>query len=195
MLTSKYDKALTRLQKSLVSSDKLDDARAVQEERHRVKKIEVYLSAIAIIKGNVASNNTTTPRPQKESSLLKSKAPADAIKFNDHYYKAFVAPTTWAVAKEKCERLGGHLAAIGDAQEDEFLKRMFHRKDYWFGLYDKGGGKWAWVDGSSVLYNAINRNRNDGGFLRYGIQDGQMNWEPDHNESRYATGYICEWDK
>jgi hypothetical protein len=59
-LTSKYDSALDRLQKSLVSSSKLDDARAVQKERESVKNNESYISAKAII----VSSNSTKPVAQ-----------------------------------------------------------------------------------------------------------------------------------
>lgn len=44
-LISRYDQALERLQKDLVSSDKLDDARAVKDERERVQTSDTYQSA------------------------------------------------------------------------------------------------------------------------------------------------------
>lgn len=47
-LTAKYDKALAGLQKSLVSSDNFDDAKAVQAERRAIEASESYTEAKAL---------------------------------------------------------------------------------------------------------------------------------------------------
>ena len=51
-LAVKYDQALERLQRSLVSASKLDDAKAVQEERNRVEQEEPVKSAHALIRSS-----------------------------------------------------------------------------------------------------------------------------------------------
>ena len=61
-LTRRYDQALERLQKSLVSSGKLDDARAVQEERQRVQNSEIVSAA-----KNSIVNNIRTQKQDKVS--------------------------------------------------------------------------------------------------------------------------------
>jgi len=56
-LISKYDHALEQLQKSLVSSDKLDEARTVQEERGSIRAGESYTTAMAVIR------SLSSPKP------------------------------------------------------------------------------------------------------------------------------------
>jgi hypothetical protein len=60
-LTGKYDKALERLQKSLVSSDKFDDARATQAERKSVQETDVYKNAKAILVPHTSISTKVTP--------------------------------------------------------------------------------------------------------------------------------------
>jgi hypothetical protein len=48
-LASKYDQALERLQRALVSSSKLDDAKAVQDERKRIEVSEDVVVAKAMV--------------------------------------------------------------------------------------------------------------------------------------------------
>jgi len=67
-LTSKYDQALERLQRSLVSSDKLDDAKAVQEERKRVRNTEVVSAAKTLISA------CTAPEKPKATSTARKRA-------------------------------------------------------------------------------------------------------------------------
>ena len=64
-LTLKYDKALERLQKSLVSSSKLDDAKAIQEERKGVKESKPYTSASKYVTELAAKT------PKISSSIIK----------------------------------------------------------------------------------------------------------------------------
>ena len=66
-LTSKYDLALGRLQKSLVSSSMLDEAKAVQEERKGVKEREPYTSASRYVTELAAKATPRTPRTSSSS--------------------------------------------------------------------------------------------------------------------------------
>jgi len=47
--------------------------------------------------------------------------PEDAVEFNGHYYKAFEEKMLWTEAKAYCESLGGHLATITSAEENDFI--------------------------------------------------------------------------
>lgn len=62
-LAASYDKALDQLQKTLVASDRLDDARKVQDERNRVRKSDEYQVAETFLKshgvGNSSAGNAT----------------------------------------------------------------------------------------------------------------------------------------
>ncbi len=78
LLTAKYDKALERLQRSLVSSSKLDNAKVVQEERKRVATSEsVTQATLALRKMSASSSPTTqlhkeTERAHIPGNLLKN---------------------------------------------------------------------------------------------------------------------------
>ena len=70
-LASKYDQALERLQKTLVSSSKIDEAKAVQAERQTVEKSDIVVNSMAFRK------KTTQPKPVKiikptQGKLLKN---------------------------------------------------------------------------------------------------------------------------
>ena len=72
-LASKYDLALGRLQKSLVSSNKLDEAKAVQEERTGVKEREPYTSASRYVTELAAKATLRTPKTSSSSSNKTEK--------------------------------------------------------------------------------------------------------------------------
>ncbi len=56
-LTSQYDSALAQLQKSLVSSGKLDDAKAIQEERQRCLEAPFYANAKGMLDQYAQASN------------------------------------------------------------------------------------------------------------------------------------------
>ncbi len=75
LLAARYDKALEGLQRRLVVSDKLDQARAVQNERKQVKTSAHYLTA----KEMVASTSKPTPvqskpKPKGDPSWISREA-------------------------------------------------------------------------------------------------------------------------
>ena len=84
-LATKYDKALERLQKSLVSTSKIADAKAVQAERRSVQQSSTVTAAKASIARhrNASRNNTSSrdsnikkvlPRPSYGNNLLKNSS-------------------------------------------------------------------------------------------------------------------------
>ena len=68
-LAAKYDQALEGLQKSLVSSDNFDDAKAVQAERKRVKESKTYADARKHITAHATTivPAKTTPQPKSKT--------------------------------------------------------------------------------------------------------------------------------
>ena len=80
-LTSQYDQALERLQKRLVSSSKLDDAKAVQEQRKQVQDTETLKSAKSHLTSHGAVKNlagvvkqsTTTQKEDKYTLTVITK--------------------------------------------------------------------------------------------------------------------------
>ncbi len=78
---------------------------------------------------------------------------------HDYY---FLQPGTWIEAQLKAQALGGHLATINDAAENEWIRSTFANyggqpQAVWIGLTDRTTeGTFAWVDGSPVGYTNWN---------------------------------------
>ncbi len=81
-LTAKYDQALERLQRSLVSSDKLTDAQRVQDERQRVQASELVSnskSAIAAYKPPKEDKTPPGARPNPPSVTRPRLRPTQSV--------------------------------------------------------------------------------------------------------------------
>jgi hypothetical protein len=123
--------------------------------------------------------------------------PADAVFFNGNWYRVYLEKTTWRRAEEKCQRLGGHLAVVPDAQTEAFIVGLANKLVLWLGGTDeKVEGRWMWVDGKEMTYR--------GGWTR-----GEPKPQPQRNylalgaygkwydapDQWRCVGYICEWRK
>ena len=78
-LASKYDKALAQLQKSLVRSGKLDDAKTVHEERERIANSKPVIQAKLKIKKVV--ENKSSLKFKKKNNSHSSKRAKTKVKF------------------------------------------------------------------------------------------------------------------
>ena len=83
--------------------------------------------------------------------------------FNGHTYKLFNESLTWQEAQEKCESMGGHLAAINSIEENEFIFTILDSSitqndgGVWLGGYGtKGasGTSWQWVTDEPMNFTA-----------------------------------------
>lgn len=134
--------------------------------------------------------------------------PTDAFPYSGHNYCLFSAGTcnTFDEAKKYCESLGGHLATITTAEENDALHRYITSlgvETAYFGLTDRDTeGKWEWVTGESVDYqnwhsgepNAENRNEDYAEFY-WKYTDGTWNdgdWS--NLTASDSNAFICEWD-
>ncbi|MEI6783705.1 MAG: FG-GAP-like repeat-containing protein, partial [Verrucomicrobiota bacterium] len=74
-------------------------------------------------------------------------------RFNGHSYVLTDAATDWASAEAAAVALGGHLATINSADENNFLYQAFSRSaNVWIGLNLFTGGQWVWSSGDPVSY-------------------------------------------
>ena len=79
--------------------------------------------------------------------------------YNGHSYYRSTSSATWTNAKSNCEAMGGHLATISDANENNFLFNTW--PSGWIGLYqDKTGafysepnGGWRWTENEVSDYD------------------------------------------
>lgn len=132
---------------------------------------------------------------------------ADAVRFsegNGNYYKIVTAKCSWDQAKVICEGMGGHLATITSADENEFCYNMFARSgetNCWIGATDADSeGNWKWVTGEPFSYKSFPSGEPNGGkeanalqyyFAYKNISDGL--WD-DHVATKKIS-FMCEWEE
>lgn len=141
----------------------------------------------------------------QEKVLAAQNIPSAAQKFGENYYMVFNERESWTDAKEKCEKMGGHLATITSKKENEFVYNLVEKADggnAWIGLYNVGDSKnenWKWVTGEKVLYE--NWKSGEPSFYSYGNIESYVGffngieWNDFVDESGEVDSYVCEWEK
>jgi hypothetical protein len=142
---------------------------------------------------------------QKEFDEFKagSSRPADAVKFGGKFYKVYDTNLTWHEAKKKCEQVGGRLAVIDSAEENEFVVGLVKKSkvvEVWLGATDeKKEGEWVWVTGKRMTYRNWERtqpnNKPPGEHYLMLVlgQDGRWSDQPDKSV-QHKPGFVCQWD-
>lgn len=154
------------------------------------------------------ASNAMPSTSEKSAGKLEQPIPSDAESFGEHHYKFFTLDSvnTWEDAKAYCESLGGHLAVITSAEENNFLYQLMVDAGYtnaYFGLTDSyDEGKWIWMDGSEPVYtnwhsgepNSENSSE-DYGMFYWKYTDGTWN-DGDFGKrtNKGGTTFICEWN-
>ena len=128
-----------------------------------------------------------------ESAGVRSK-PKNVVKFGGHEYALITEQVTWHVARRLCEEMGGHLAVIETAAENDSLLAFCKasKTEPWIGATDEvKEGLWTWVDGSAVSIALHQDNAN--GIQHYLLYHaGLGTWDDGDGGSRHL--FVCEWD-
>jgi len=129
-----------------------------------------------------------------------------------HHYRIYKGVPTWVEAKAFCDVLGGHLATLTTAEENEFVYQFMRDSGFltaYFGLSDEERtGNWEWVTGEPFAYSNWHPGEpSRSPRERYGMYL-YLHTEGTWNDSHfYETGYpigsgidrgcsfICEWDE
>lgn len=131
--------------------------------------------------------------------------PDGAVTYNGHSYYCFDnGIQTWHEAEAYCESLGGHLAVIEDADENNFLYNYMLScglESAYFGCSDfEEEGNWKWVVGNSTYFNWAEAEPNseteneDYAMFYYKYTDGKWNdGDFADNTADGGKAYICEW--
>lgn len=150
------------------------------------------------------------------STVLKSSA-AETDTYNGHTYQVFDTPMSWHDAKDYCESLGGHLAAITSSDEENYIAQFVDKGKktaYWVGLTDENNeGVWEWVTGEKYEYNNWAPNQPDNEdtagnedfveLCNTSVTNYKWMWNDNVNQpSDYTTdghrfdqhGFVCEWE-
>lgn len=154
--------------------------------------------------------------PKNTETPVEPSIPDTAVEFNGHYYQVYDTPMTWDEAKAYCESLGGHLATITSAEENNFIKDLVSsgtKNAYWLGASDaEEEGVWKWITGEPFEFtNWSSGEPNDNGeigdlypedYLEMYKSSGKWNdGEVNGDEKGYGGlyslanhGLICEWE-
>lgn len=123
-----------------------------------------------------------------------------------HQYQIFKGVPLWRQAQVFCELLGGHLATLTSAEENDFVYHFMRDSGYltaFFGLSDEARtGDWIWVTGEPFDYVNWHRDepsrspRERYGMYFYKHLDGTWNDSHFYEHAKVDPGcsYICEWD-
>jgi len=126
--------------------------------------------------------------------------PADARPCAGHWYKAFDEKLSWHEAKQACEAMGGYLACIESAEEQQFAAALADGRYLFLGATDETQeDDWRWINGSPFAYTAWMEGQpnNWGGDEHYLATYDEGEWvdvAADGDEFWMPTGYLCEWE-
>jgi serine/threonine protein kinase len=138
------------------------------------------------------------------SVQLRRIIPSNLAEFEGHYYKIIDTPMTWHLAKEYCEKMGGHLVQIESTGEQEFVKKLAGNNvnAYYYidGTDEAKESDWRFSDGRSIKFaNWLSGEPSN--------KTAKFNWEEHYvvmlvgkeckwNDcsGAFTAQFICEWD-
>jgi photosystem II stability/assembly factor-like uncharacterized protein len=101
---------------------------------------------------------SSLPKDEPDSLIAPKSTgpPVDALSFGGSRYKFIRQNTTWTGAKQLAEAMGGHLATLTSAAENDWLRQSIPAG---IGAVALGGeknrpGQWTWITGEPWLYTA-----------------------------------------
>ncbi len=116
------------------------------------------------------------------SALPASTYPlSELVTYNGHSYAVVNYNTDWDTAKEYCEQMGGYLATVTSAEEEQAVSSLYIPGEfYYIGAYTDDHASWNWVTGETFDYSHW--------------QPGEPNnWE-NANENVVVLNYFEGWN-
>ena len=146
---------------------------------------------------------------------LEFVIPDDAVYYNGSYYKVYtitsnaIGSEAWSEANKYCTDVGGHLAVIGNQEENDFLAGYLKEKNYssaYFGYTDEEvEGTWIWVDCEEVStyenWAEGEPNSSSEDYAMFYFAGGNRFSDGQWNNGHFGTitlsddkNFICEWN-
>jgi len=185
-IQTKYIGELEKLQSLYTKRGQLESAVLVRGELKSAKSASAFLIS-------------------KRQAELR---PTDSVEHGGKSYKVFDEVLSWSKARDKCAEMGGQLATVNSAEENEFILGLAAKganDSYWLGASDEAKeGEWVWTDGTPLKYNNWQKQQPNNGdekehylllLIRFrGDKNFENKWcdNPRFSE-RHRPGFICEW--
>ena len=154
-------------------------------------------------KTNILDFTTTQLRDDVTSPVSDVFIAPDGSK---HVYQIYKGVHKWVQAKAFCEVLGGHLASVTTAEENQFVHNFMLESGYltaFFGLEnEERDGNWKWANDEPFEYSNWHEGQpSKSPKERYGMyfykhEDGTWNDSHFYEDDKVDPGcsFICEWD-
>jgi len=169
-----------------IAIKKLNDARRAVSEIEGIKleqQIEAVRKSLDEKVGNVAE-------PKTKVSVLA----ACGTKFQGHTYLVIIARgISWKDAKEKCEKMGGHLVYVETAEEMLFTQKLGSQLPLWVGAAKAKEGDWRWLNKKPVIarfWHSGYPQKGRGPCTMIMTNGNLCSVEVEHG----VRGFICEWE-
>jgi hypothetical protein len=211
VLMDQYMAKLDAAVKSSLQANKIEDAKLAKGELEQVRLLKSDIDSRIAMQGG----GTSEPKVVPTVSAPKKTAPSDSVEFQGHHYKYVSEVVTWETANMRCNRMGGHLVTIADAEENQFILSLGGAWDKWIGLR-KTGANFTWVDKSPMNYanwgpgqpdaakekgkmesenaGALVGNRENQNYDWTQQWPGRWNDLLGSKTNPDVKGYVCEWD-
>jgi cysteine-rich repeat protein len=121
-----------------------------------------------------------------------------------HCYKLAREPLVWQDAESACQAWSGHLVAIGNQVEQDFVATLVDQPaqergltELWIGANDfDADGNWAWTNGEPFVFSAWADGRPNGRATEHCgelcVPCDATPWRWNDSLCTYAVGYVCE---
>lgn len=160
------------------------------------EKISLVSSNDSLINATIHYNST--------GSVDIGESIGEKFSFNGHTYQMFkLKNLTSGDVISYCKKIGGYMAHINDAEENEFLKELIcnnNVKYAYFGYTDENTeGKWRWIDGKTSQYTnwAAGEPNNEYGQEHYALINQKGYWNDgkfENDASNSGVVIICEFN-
>ena len=156
-------------------------------------------------------NTRWIPEDQRQGGVSGIPAVGRTV-WNSHSYQIFEGSMTWSQARDHCISLGGHLATVSTAEENDFLKSLagnHTKKMFWLGGTDAAQeGTWSWTTGENwgfvdwISGEPDNKSGPDGTAQNCLLLDLERSGWDDLGDAGDSSGswilknigFICEWE-
>ena len=137
---------------------------------------------------------------ESKGQVNQNNGPSEMLSetYNSHMYKLYSSDCTWEQANTFAESIGGHLATITSAEENEVLKHMFADSGctaVWLGASDESSeGDWKWITKEKWSFTDWGNNEPNGERDENHLAFYNGYWSDFGKNSKSVNGFIVEFD-